>query len=118
MRPPKRLPSAVQPRLALAVTEAQWQTTVLQIARLRGWRVAHFRPARTERGWRTPVAADGAGFPDLVLIRDRVVFAELKSRTGRVSPGQHVWLDALEHAGAEAYIWRPSDLDEVQAVLR
>jgi hypothetical protein len=49
-----------------------------------GWRAAHFRPARTAKGWRTPVAADGAGFPDLVLVRrTRIVAAELKS--GRVT---------------------------------
>ena len=45
-----------------------------------GGRVAHFRPPRTVHGWRTAVAADGAGFPDLVMVRgSRLLAAELKS---------------------------------------
>jgi hypothetical protein len=76
------------------VTEAELLGAVVQAARLCGWWTAHFRPARTARGWRTPVAADGAGFPDLVLARaGELLFAELKSAGGRVSPAQRVWLD-------------------------
>ena len=47
------------------MSERELQDAVIQLARLLGWRVAHFRPAMTTRGWRTPVSADGAGFPDL-----------------------------------------------------
>jgi hypothetical protein len=100
------------------VTEAAFQTSVIDLARVTGWMVAHFRPARTEQGWRTPVAADGKGFPDLVLVRERVIFAELKSDTGRLSDDQHAWLAALEAAGVEAYVWRPDDFDQVAATLR
>jgi hypothetical protein len=28
---------------------------VIELAKLRGWRTAHFRPARTAHGWRTAV---------------------------------------------------------------
>jgi hypothetical protein len=52
-----------QPQL---VSERDFQAAVLEAARVFGWHVAHFRPARTAHGWRTPVAADGAGFPDIV----------------------------------------------------
>ena len=63
--------------------EDDWQRQVVDLARLRGWRVAHFRPARTERGWRTPVEADGAGFPDLLLVRGAQLLAvELKTDAG------------------------------------
>lgn len=41
-------------RADLAVTEAQFQAAVVDLARLAGWRVAHFRPARTSHGWATP----------------------------------------------------------------
>lgn len=91
------------------MTEAQLQAAVIDVARFLGWRVAHFRPARTASGWRTPVGADGAGFPDLVLVRDRVVYAELKAERGRLGPAQRVWLDILEAAGAEVYLWGPVD---------
>lgn len=81
---------------ALRVTEAQWQRTVIEAARAFGWRCAHFRPAQTEQGWRTPVEADGAGWPDLVMVRGpRLIFAELKSDKGTASPEQVAWLDAL-----------------------
>jgi hypothetical protein len=61
------------------ITESEFLDQVLQYAKLRGWRSAHFRPAKTIDGWRTPVSGDGKGFPDLLLVRgDRVIVAELK----------------------------------------
>lgn len=103
----------------LSPNERAWQDQVIELARLYGWRVAHFRPAKTEQGWRTPVQADGAGFPDLVLVRPpRVIFAELKSATGGIRAEQRVWLDQLlDCGGVETYIWRPNDFDQVARIL-
>lgn len=102
------------------MTEAQFGAAVVEMARLLGWRVAHFRPARTLAGWRTPVAADGTGFPDLVLVRgDRLVFAELKAARGRPTDEQSAWLAAL--AGVERVdvaLWRPADWDAIERALR
>lgn len=101
------------------ISEAAFQAQVIHLAKLRGWRVAHFRPAQNSRGeWRTAVAGDGAGFPDLVLTRDRVIFAELKSETGRTSYAQDAWLSALQAAGAETYIWRPRHWADVERILK
>jgi hypothetical protein len=99
--------------------EAGFQAAVIEVARLGGWKVAHFRPARTKYGWKTPVAADGAGWPDLACVRgDRAVFAELKSETGKLSDAQADWLDRLRLLPcAEVFVWRPSDWDEVVATL-
>lgn len=60
-----------------------------------------------------------AGFPDECLVRPpRLVFAELKSATGKLSPNQVRWRDELaEVPGVEWYLWRPSDADEVIRVL-
>jgi VRR-NUC domain len=82
--------------------------------------VAHFRPARTEKGWRTAGAYDAQGWPDLVLVRDRVIFAEVKVQRGRLQPDQVVWLDALREAEQEVYVWRTSDWlsGAVEDVLR
>ena len=96
------------------MTEKQLQGAVIDAARLLGWRVAHFRPARVMRGGRetyeTPVAADGKGFPDLVLVRPpRLIFAEMKAHSGKLSDQQMEWLSALDHTEAEVYIWRPND---------
>lgn len=90
------------------MSERDLQDAVIKYARLMGWRVAHFRPAKTEKGWRTPVEADGAGFPDLCLVRgQRLLFVELKSERGTISPAQAVWLADLRNANAEVYLWTP-----------
>jgi VRR-NUC domain len=107
-------------------TEAEWQRTVIEYAQLRKWRVAHFRPARTEQGWRTPVQADGAGFPDLVMVRHgEIIVAELKSERGRVTPAQLDWLEDFRQVrnvwpepSLEVFVWRPSDWPVVEQVLR
>jgi hypothetical protein len=84
-----------------------------------GWRTLHVRPARTDRGWRTPLQGDGQGWPDVFAVRGtRAVAAELKSERGRLGPGQADWLAALEQAGVETYTWRPGNWPEVEQVLR
>jgi hypothetical protein len=103
--------------------EAELQEAVIETARLFGWKVAHFRPARTERGWRTPVAADGAGFPDLILARAGrpLLCVELKSAAGRISAEQAEWLRTLEQAqGSDVRLWRPNDWlsGEIEKALR
>lgn len=103
------------------MTEAALQAAILETAKLLGWRCAHFRAAMTSKGWRTPVAADGAGFPDLVLCRgDRLVFAELKSKRGVLSQAQRQWLAALDLTGAEVVVWTPGHWSAgvVEACLR
>lgn len=103
------------------MTEAEFQARVLSEARARGWRAAHFRAARTQSGgWATPVTADAAGFPDLVLAHPRhgVIFAELKTASGRVRPAQRAWLDLLNAAGARAVVWRPGMEREITSALR
>jgi VRR-NUC domain len=103
------------------MTEAELQEAVIGLAHLLKWRAVHFRPAMNAAGnWRTPVAADGKGFPDLVLCRDRVMFVELKSMTGRLSVDQQDWLHALAQSGAECHIWRPDDWTQgrIERVLR
>lgn len=105
--------------MASLVTERDWLRQVTELAELLGWSWAHFRPARTEHGWRTPVSGPlGAGFPDLVLVRGRrLILAELKAQDGRLSPDQRNVLDLLRGA-AEVHVWRPADLPLVADLLR
>jgi len=99
--------------------EADLERTIVDAAKLLGWHVAHFRPAQNGRGnWRTPVAYDGAGFPDLVLVRERLIVAELKSDKGRVSAAQQKWLDMFINAGVETYVWRPNNMSEALTILQ
>lgn len=61
------------------------------------------------------------GFPDLVLVspeRKRVIFAELKTEQGKVSEHQQAWIEALRQAGAEVYVWRPSQIESIAQILR
>jgi hypothetical protein len=60
-----------------------------------------------------------AGYPDLCLAKPgRLIYAELKSEKGKVSDKQREWLDTLKAAGAEAYVWRPSQFEEAVEILR
>jgi len=94
----------------LQITEKELLQQVRELASLCGWLVYHTYDSR-----RSP-----EGFPDLVLVRgDKVIFAELKSEKGRMSPEQRMWLDALEKVRrAETCLWRPSDWDRIVEVLR
>lgn len=102
------------------VSEAEFQSAVIQLAQVTGWRVAHFRAAQNSRGdWRTPVAADGTGFPDLVLVRGhKLLFRELKTVKGRLTIEQLAWGEALKAAGANWGVWRPSDWDLIESALK
>ncbi|MBA4187575.1 MAG: hypothetical protein C0467_06105 [Planctomycetaceae bacterium] len=102
-----------------AATEADFTAQVIQLAHIHGWKVAHFRPAETAKGWRTAVQGDGAGFPDLILVKAGrpVVYAELKSDGGKTSSAQDMWLETLRLTPSQAFVWRPDDWPEIEKVL-
>lgn len=102
-------------------TEARFLARVTDLANSQGWRWMHIRPGLNERGrYRTPVAGPlGAGWPDLVLVRnDRLLFVEVKAERGRVTPLQWSVLDYLRGTGAACYVWRPSDWEAIEVLLR
>lgn len=93
------------------MSENDLLTAVLDLCALMHLHTAHFRPARTDAGWRTPVAGDGKGFPDLVIVGPRgVLYRELKTVRARLTAAQQVWLARLRAAGQDAEVWRPYDL--------
>lgn len=99
-----------------AVTEKQWQATVERMLTLNGWRYFHAPDNRPSANGR--VQNIKAGYPDLTAVRGaRLLYAELKRETGRTTPDQDGWLADLQAAGAECYVWRPSDAPALQAVL-
>ena len=105
--------------VALPVSEAAFQKAVIELAHRFNWKCAHFRPAQNQRGqWLTAVQGDGAGFPDLVLVRDRIILAELKAEKGTMSDNQLAWQDTLRGAGVEYHCWKPKDWDEIEKTLR
>ena len=94
------------------LSERDFQDQVIAMAIMYGWKAYHVRPGMTRNGrWMTHVQGH-AGFPDVVLVhRDRgTIFAELKTEKGRLDPAQRDWLEALNAAGNEVYVWRPKDI--------
>jgi len=84
------------------MSEKELQAAVIDLAHTFGWIVAHFRTAMGRRGhYMTPVGADGKGFPDLCLVRERIVFMEIKVRHRQLSEEQRLWRDAILAAGGE-----------------
>jgi hypothetical protein len=49
----------------------------------------------------------------------RLIFAELKSATGKLTREQHLWLSLLQHSvdHIETYCWRPNDFPAIVARL-
>lgn len=73
---------------------------VRRMAILGGWLFYHTRDSR----------GSDRGFPDVVLARDkRVMFRELKTQTGNLTPEQQEWGRVLLLAGQDYAVWRPFD---------
>ena len=105
-------------------SETNFQTTVIDLAKTLGWRVLHFRGVRVQRKdgstyYQTPVGADGAGFPDLVLAKTGhpIYFVKLKSQSGKLSATQEEWRKVLDRSSSPYLVLRPSDWDMVVKIL-
>ena len=95
---------------SIRIHEKQFMAQVVEVATLLGWLVYHTYDSRRS----TP------GFPDLTMCkRGRLILAELKTDTGKVSPAQSLWLSTLASCpGVEVYTWRPAQWDDIVATLR
>lgn len=108
-RPPHR---ALAPATRLVdVLEKDWDRDLFigrsALAVMLGWTSYHTLRSKGSK----------SGYPDRTLVRDRVVFVELKREKTGPTDDQVEWLDRLAAAGGEVYLWRPSDLDEISRVL-
>jgi hypothetical protein len=95
---------------ARKITEKHLQELVRKAAILTGWRMYHtFNSMHSVKG-----------FPDCTLVKEgRLWFVELKNETGKVTPEQLGWLDALGRVpGVEAWVVRPSDFDQFYEELK
>jgi hypothetical protein len=88
-------------------SEDGFQGTVLQLAELLGWEWYHTQDSRRSK----------RGFPDLVLARERIVYAELKMPGKKPSVHQVHWHERIKAAGGEAYFWWPKDWAEIERTL-
>ena len=89
------------------MSEKQFQDLVNKTAKTLGW--LHYHPYDSRKS--TP------GFPDLTLVRERLLFAELKVGKNKLSQAQRDWRECLERAGQEVYVWYPEDWDDIVSIL-
>jgi hypothetical protein len=83
---------------------------ITKLAGLTGWLCYHTYDSRRSN----------PGFPDLVMVkRPKVIFAELKSASGKLSAKQPKWKDVLEACpGISYYLWTPQHWQEITRVLQ
>ncbi len=100
------------------IREAPFQKIIIDRAHELNWICAHFRTSLNMRGeHQTAVGADGKGFFDLVLMRERVIYVEVKRQKGVQSDEQKMWAKRAKAAGCEVYLFRPADLELIEQVL-
>jgi len=95
----------------IKVTEADLREQVRDLCRLFGWRFLF-----TWSSIHSP-----KGMLDLLLInkeQKRVIFAELKSENGKLTPEQQETFDDLQACGQEVWVWRPADIERIAEILR
>ena len=92
------------------MTERELQASITDAAQRLGWLTYHTHDSRRS----------AHGFPDLVLVRgNTVLFLELKSGKGRVSPDQQTWQARLSQAcQVGAAVVRPADYDRLLSELQ
>ena len=107
----------------ITMFERPFTNKVIKFARDYNWEVFHIHDQDSYENYRK--IATGGGFPDLVLHRiddqghASMVVAELKTDADYsvVRPDQEQWLNAYKQF-IPTFVWRPSDWEEVERVLR
>lgn len=93
------------------VLEDEWDRQLFRgptaLATMLGWTSYHTLRSKGSK----------SGYPDRTLVRDRIIFAELKREKAKPTPDQVEWLNRLAFAGGEVYLWRPSDLEDIARIL-
>lgn len=91
------------------VSERELQAHLVAVARREGWRVYFVWDSR-----HSP-----AGWPDLALVRGgTLLFLEVKSETGRLTPAQEDCLAALGSVDTVLLdVARPSNVEKIEAML-
>ncbi len=90
------------------ISEKFFMAQIRDLLKANRWRSYHTHNSRKS----------DIGFPDLVAVRaERVVWIELKTEKGVASAAQSNWLEALQEAGQEVFLWRPSDWKTIVETL-
>ena len=105
--PPGQLRAYVEERMS----ERQFMEKVIKLAKDGEWLYYH-----THRSDRSP-----EGWFDLAMAREDhpLILAELKSQSGCLSAAQRRWRGVLGDGGIyEIHLWKPSDMLDIEEVLR
>ena len=89
------------------MTEKAFQSDVMRVAKMLGWLCYHTFDSRRS----------ASGFPDLVLVRERILYRELKVGKNKLSQSQELWRDSIMDAGGDWAEWRETDMDDIVADL-
>ena len=89
--------------IARGMSERQLQKNVIELAQVLGYTLVYhtWNSLHSPKGW-----------PDLVLCKpseERIIYIELKSEKGKLTPAQTEWLDGIHACRQETHIFRPSD---------
>lgn len=104
---------------ASMTSEREFTSQVITLARLCGWRCVHFRPARTEKGWRTAGQGNIVGWPDIFAVKDgKIIVMELKIGKAKPTHEQAAWLADFAGAGVQAFVFTPADWPEIVKLLK
>ena len=100
-------------------SESELQQAILQLAEAHNWKAYHVVNVKRNIRNRSSI-----GFPDIVLAHATrgIIFAELKSKTGKVSADQEEWISVLHNAAlvrpAESYLWRSDNWKEIERRIK
>ncbi len=128
------------------ISETAFASQVEDLFNIYHWHWAHFRPAFSNKGWRTPVSGKGKGFLDYIALRPpRILVAELKDDHSKMRPEQEEWFEKWKdcqravttepidlnkwkthrlinglkfYVMPEVYLWRPQQIDEIVECLK
>ena len=96
-----------------------WESEIIAKAKAEGWLVHHVRPAKTAKGWRSPISGH-KGFPDIALVHPaRGTFFVVEAKTGAatLSKEQNEWRQALVRARVYYCVWHPEMRDAIYKTL-
>jgi hypothetical protein len=103
----------------------QWQDKVINLLRDNGWMARIIRPARTNKGWRTPIQGD-EGEPDILAVHpDKLLIWWIECKVGRgsLTAKQEKWVMALSkcqvvNPNVRMFILRPDDFESFEKAVR
>ena len=79
--------------------ESEFQHIVIKLAEQEGWSVYHVANVKGQLR-----AKSSVGFPDLVLIKNKIVVWECKRKGKKASAPQKKWLEDFKSVGIEARV--------------